>query len=103
MNDNFLLKVGHYNIPKKLKCFIWLTYNLKINTWDILCKRGWLDPNRCSLCKFDVETVEHLFVGYSFVEKAIQGLRRDFDVHLHWSASSLLENLTRWVSKGGSL
>ena len=28
MDDNFLLKVWHFNIPQKLKCFIWLTCNL---------------------------------------------------------------------------
>ena len=97
MDDNFLLKVWHFNIPQKLKCFIWLTCNLKINTWDILCKRGWCGPNRCSLYKSEVETVEHLFVGCPFVEKMILGLKRLFDVHLHLSAPSLLENLISWV------
>ena len=103
MENDLFLKIWHLNILQKLKCFIWLMCNMKINTWNTLCKKGWHGPNRCCLCKGDAETVEHLFVGCPFVQKLIQGLNRLFDVHLLWSAPSLMENLISWVSKGGSL
>ena len=32
MENDLILKIWHFNIPHKLKCFIWLTCNKKINT-----------------------------------------------------------------------
>ena len=101
--DGILTQVWKFNISQKLKCFTWMDFNMKINTWDNLCKRGWIGPNRCSLCKTDAETIDHIFVGCSFVQEVILSLGRIFDVHLTWTASSLLENLTRWFSKDGEL
>ena len=103
MANDFIVKMWHLNIPHKLKCFIWLTCNKKINTWDTLCKKGWHGPNRCCLCNRDVESVEHLFVGSPFVKKMIRGLNCLYDVHLLWTAPTLMENLSNWVSKGGTL
>ena len=103
MANDFLLKIWHLNIPQKLKCFIWLTCNMKINTWNTLCKKGWHGPNRCCLCKGDAETVERLFVGCPFVKKMIRDLNCLFDVHILWSAPTLMENLINWVSKDGTL
>ena len=103
IKDGFLPRVWGFNIPQKLKCFIWLAINRKINTWDNLHKRGWIGPDRCCLCKIEAETVDHIFVGCSFVEKVIHILGSMFDVHLLWSDSSLLENLSTGVSKGGKL
>ena len=40
-------QIWNFNIPPKLKCFTWLVLFCKINTWDNLCNRGWLDLNRC--------------------------------------------------------
>ena len=102
MENDFLLKIWHLNIPHKLKCFIWLTCNMKINTWDTLCRKGWHGPNRCCLCKGGVKTLEHIFVGCTFVKKLIRDLNILFDVHLLWFAPTLLENLINWVSKGGT-
>ena len=103
MANDFLLKIWHLNIPQNLKCFIWLICNMNINTWDTLCKKGWHGPNRCCLCKGDAKTMEHLFVGYPFCKKLIQDINCLFDVHLLWSAPTLMENLINWVSKGGTL
>ena len=71
MENDFVLKIWHLNIPHKLKHFIWLTCNMKINTWDTICTKGWHGPNRCFLCKGDAETVEHIFVGCLFVKMLI--------------------------------
>ena len=85
LKDGILMKVWDFNIPQKLKCFTWLACNRKINTWDNLYKRGWFGPHRCSLCKIDVEIVNHIFVRCSFVQEVIHGLGSLFDVHLLWS------------------
>ena len=103
MDNDIILKLWHFNIPHKLKCFIWLTCNKKINTWDTLCKKGWHGPNRCCLCNGEAESVDHLFVGCLFVKEIILGLNSLFDVNLLWTAPTLMENLTNWVTKGGSL
>ena len=95
--------VWGFNIPQKLKCFTWLVVNRKISTWDNLYKRDWFGPNRCSLCKIEVETVDHIFVGCSIVQKVIHILGSMFDVHMLWSDTSLLENLSSRVTKGGRL
>ena len=63
MDNDIILKLWHFNIPHKLKCFICLTCNKKINTWDTLCKKDWHGPNRCCLCNGEAESVDHLFVG----------------------------------------
>ena len=103
MANDFLLKIWHLNIPQKLKCFIWLTCNLKVNTWDILCKKGWYGPNRCCLCNEEDESVDHLFVGCLFWKKMILGLNSLFKVNILWNAPTFLENISNWVSKDGSL
>ena len=100
IRDDLLPKFWGFNIPQKLKCFIWMASNNKINTWDNLHKWGWVGPNRCCLCKMEEETVEHIFVGCSFVKEVIHSLGRLFGVHLQWYASSLSENLSTWISKG---
>ena len=83
-SDCILSQVWKFNIPQKLKCFIWLAFNKKKNTLDNPCKRGWLGPNRCSLCKTDVESIDHMFVGCPFAQEVLHNLGNIFDVHLDW-------------------
>ena len=81
-NHGILTQVWHFNIPRKIKCFIWLALNGKINNWDNLCMKGWLGPNRCNLCKLSVEPVYHLIVDCTFAQEVIYSLNRLFDLHL---------------------
>lgn len=101
--ENILLKVWNFNIPLKLKCFTWLSYNKKLNTWDNLHKRGWIGPDRCSICKLDAETSDHLFVDCFFLHEVLHNLDCSFNVQLVWSDSTLSGNPTRWFSKDGDL
>ena len=103
MENDIILKIWHFNIPHKLKCFIWLTCNKKINTWDILCKKGWHGPNRCCLRNEEAESVDHLFVGCLFMKKMILGLNCLFEENILWTAPTFMENLSNWVSKNDSL
>jgi hypothetical protein len=52
----WLLHMWKWNIQEKVKLFLWLAVNNKILTWNILQRRGWNGPGRCSLCKMDVKT-----------------------------------------------
>ena len=97
------LKIWYFNIPHKIKCFIWLTCNKKINTWDNLCKKRWHGPNRCCLCNEEAESVDHLFVRCNFLKEVVWGLNCLFDVNISWTAPTFMENLSIWVSKSGSL
>ena len=36
ISDDLLPKIWGFYIPQKLKCFIWMVVNNKINTWDNL-------------------------------------------------------------------
>ena len=101
--DCILSQVWNFNIPQKLKCFTWLAFYNKINTWDNLCKRGWLDPNICSLCKTAAESIDHLFVGCPFAQKVLHGLGSIFDVHVDWSDLTLSGNFISWFSKDWEL
>ena len=103
MENDIILKIWHFNIPHKLKCFTWLTCNKKINTWDILCKKGWHGPNRWCLCNEEAESVDHIFVSCPFMKKMILGLNCLFDVNILWTAPTFMENLSIWVSKYSSL
>ena len=80
-----------------------MEFNKKIYTWDNLCKRGWLGPNRCTLYKSDVESIDHMFVDFSFTQEVLLILGSIFDVHLDWSYLTLSNNLISWFSKDGDL
>ena len=44
----------------KITIFAWLVSNKRILTWDKIQKKGFNGPSRCSLCKKDMETQEHI-------------------------------------------
>ena len=66
-------------------------------------QEGWIGPKRCCLCNKEAESVDHLFVSCHFLKEVILGLNCLFDVNILWIAPTLMENLSIWVSKCGSL
>ena len=48
-------------VARKIKCFLWLTLQDKILSWDCLMRRGFQGPSRCCFCLKDLETTVHLF------------------------------------------
>lgn len=44
----------------KITMFAWLVGRRRILTWDHINKRGFQGPPRCSLCKQNIETQEHI-------------------------------------------
>lgn len=76
LQENFIFpqdwwykRIWQWSIPLNLKCFIWLVLQDKLKTWDNLCKRGWIGPSCCVLCKNAAETRQHIFVQCSFSRK----------------------------------
>jgi hypothetical protein len=96
-------KIWNWNLPVKLKCFMWLCLNKKILTWDTLRKRGWQGPGVCCLCKSDEEFVEHLFVHCPFTKNIWHMLRCLLNTYVVWGGISLEFNLKFWVNRYNSL
>jgi hypothetical protein len=51
-----------WQLPLKVKLFMWLLLEQRILTWENLVKRGYHGPSRCILCGNCEETAYHLFV-----------------------------------------
>lgn len=60
--------IWKWNLPMKLKCFLWLMLKNKVLTWDNLVKRGRMGPGNCCLWLCYSGSVDHLFVQCSFAE-----------------------------------
>ena len=60
-----------FNIPEKIRCFIWLLIKNKVLTWDQLIKRGSQGPSCCQLCKKEEETAQHLFLECHFTKNIL--------------------------------
>jgi hypothetical protein len=58
-----------WQLPLKVKLFIWLMLEQRILTWENLIKRGFNGPSRCVLCGIAEENVLHLFVKCSFTKR----------------------------------
>lgn len=47
--------------PLKMIIFSWLLFWNKSLTWEVLQRRSWQGPNRCSMCLNDLESNLHMF------------------------------------------
>ena len=100
---NILMKIWHSNIPQKIKCFIWLAYNKKLNTWDNLLKKGSYGLDHYCLCKSDSEMGDHLFAGCPFLLEVLHCLDCSFNIQLVWFDLTLSGNLSKSLMGGGDL
>ena len=55
-------KLWSFNIPAKIRCFIWLVVMNQVLTWDNLQRRGWQGPGICSLYRLNEDSAQHLFL-----------------------------------------
>ena len=78
-------KIWAYTVPLKIKCFIWLAVENRISTWEKLARKGWLGPNRCSLCKGEEEFVKHLFIVCSYTLHIFNCKIKRFNMMISWS------------------
>ena len=72
-------------IPHKIKLFAWLVALGRVNTCDVLQKKRpncTLNPSWCVMCKREEETVDHLFIHFSFGSRIWWKILRTFG--LYW-------------------
>ncbi len=79
VNDSKLAYLWEVRAPIKIKIFMWLGARNRIQTADLLRKRGWIGPAMCVLCRRNAEWVEHLFFECSYARDFWRGLLRDDD------------------------
>ena len=52
----------------------------KINTWDNICKQGWIGPGFFHLCRSEGEMVNHLFMDCEFTQSVWNLVLRDLEI-----------------------
>jgi ribonuclease HI len=88
-----------WDIPLKLKLFIWLAGKGKSLTWDALQRRGWKGPGICPLCRRDAEDIQHLLVFCSFTRAVWSLVLSQFPRLYSWNGSSLSHCFTLWLAQ----
>jgi hypothetical protein len=96
------IRLWKWDIPLKIKLFLWLAVNNKIATWDNLLHRGWSGPGRCILCKKETEDCNHLFIICSFTRAVWETLKRHTKGVYCWSGNNLGECFSNWTEAKSS-
>eukprot|EP00253_Pinus_taeda_P023807 PITA_23807 len=82
--------------PPKAKILFWCILRRKIPTWDILQSRFMHGPGRCTLCKTEAESINHLFLNCQETKKiwgeAGKLLNKSFD----WAGGNMTEAWSNW-------
>lgn len=94
--DWWYKRLWYWAIPLKLKCFSWLLLQDKLKTWENLCKRGWIGPSLCVLCKNEAETKQHLFVKCSFTIKIWDVISSNLNITQCWDVGDFNKCLLNW-------
>ena len=82
-----------WKIPLKIYCFLWLSLDSRITTWDFLVKRGWNGPNICCLCGRAEEYVNHLFIDCHFGQTVRKDITLTLNFEWSWDGPNLNSNL----------
>jgi hypothetical protein len=80
-----------WQLPLKVKLFIWLMLEQKILTWENLAKRGIIGPSRCVLCGNNEETMYHLFVECSFTKDIWFTILKELKLNSTWEGGQIVE------------
>ena len=82
--------------PLKAKIFCWFILLDKALTWDVLVNKGREGPDRCFLCKMDVETNFHHGVDCSFTQIVCLIIEDKLNFKNLWSGESVSSFLELW-------
>jgi hypothetical protein len=88
-----------WQLPLKVKLFIWLMLEQRILTWENLNKRGFNGPSRCVLCGISEETMSHLFVECSFIKGIWQSILKELKLVSTWEGGQIVDCLQNWIRK----
>lgn len=92
-----------WNLPLKIKPFSWLFVENKLNTRDLLQRKGWIGPSICTLCRREEESTSHLFVSCSFTCCLWARITDILHLDSTWDNPTLLECYIRWNGTRPSL
>jgi hypothetical protein len=67
--------------PPRCKITLWIALNNKLLTWDNGLKRGWIGPGRCSLCKSNSESINHLFIFCPYAAQVMKTVKEQLKVN----------------------
>jgi len=90
------------HLAPKIKLFTWLLIENKLNTWDILQRKGWVGPNICQLCHNE-ETSTHLFIKCSFTRQVWDIITLEQNLKTIWDETSLTTCFDYWSSREHNL
>jgi hypothetical protein len=75
VDNSWIRLIWKWQVPLKLKLFIWLAARGKILSWEALRHRGWEGPGICPLCSLASDDVHHLLVHCTFTQEVWHLLR----------------------------
>eukprot|EP00253_Pinus_taeda_P020413 PITA_20413 len=82
--------------PPKEKIFFWCILRRKIPTWDILQSRFMHGPGRCTLCKTEAESINHLFLNCQETKKFWGEVGKLLNKSFVWAGGNMSEAWSNW-------
>eukprot|EP00253_Pinus_taeda_P030815 PITA_30815 len=82
--------------PAKSRLFFWCILKMKIPTWDILQARYLQGPGRCTLCRMDYETINHLFLSCLVAKNVWAEAEKLMNKKIDWVGRNLNEAWDKW-------
>jgi ribonuclease HI len=92
-------EIWEWQLPIKVKLFIWLLLEQRILTWDNLIKRGFQGPSLCVLCKDSEETMLHLFGECRFIKNIWHTLTKELKLVNNWQGGQFENSLLNWTKR----
>jgi hypothetical protein len=93
------LKFWKWDLPLKIKLFIWLAVENKILSWDNLQLKGWEGPSSCHLCKKESETINHLMIHCIFTKKVWARICTGLKFKKEWEGNTITDCYKRWLEE----
>jgi hypothetical protein len=79
------IKLWKLKCLAKAKLFMWLLVHNKAPTWDHLQRRNFIRPGRCSLCKCNEETNQHLIMDCPYMGYVWEEISRHVRLRIRWA------------------
>jgi hypothetical protein len=83
----------------KVQFFAWTTSHEKILTADNLAARGLQHNPTCPLCQTQLETPQHLLMGYNFTKEALRLIWSWFSFAGSPPQSPHVDKVTAWLTE----
>lgn len=97
MDCSWLSLLWRWDLPLKVKLFVWLASKGKPLTWDTLRRRGWEGPGLCPLCCCASENINHILVHCSYTQSVWTQVLAQLSLSFSWSGISFSDSYSRWL------